>query len=179
MRTLLITVITIITLSCDDGDVKTLRFRVNHFQQPKYHTLGLLVQSNGNIEKDNWTYFSYPIEGFEYEAGFIYELIVEEEKYLFYDILSSRYTLKKIVSKSKVPDDTQFEINLMTVFKGYPYRMVTGDASSGFKILDTIEIDCNDLCNELNKMLEEDCSLSGLFTHTQTESIKLIELKKE
>lgn len=184
MKLLLIAIFTFIVLSCDEENVQIVNFRVNHFQQTATgvsQTLVLLIQTAEDIGKEDWSLFYSTIDGFDYEAGYVYDLMVElrKVKNAPIDAPSVHYVLNKVISKEKVADDIEFEINLKSVTRSSPPSFVTGDVTSGFKILDQVEIDCNSLCNELNQMLEEEDELSGIFLHAETESIKLIELKKE
>ena len=63
----------------------------------------LLVQEGSAIDSDNWSCFYFEIEGFDYEAGFLYDLelhISECPKPLAADASSLRYVLVKVISKT-------------------------------------------------------------------------------
>ena len=63
----------------------------------------LLVQEGSATDSDNWSYFYSEIEGFDYEAGFFYDLevhISERPKPLAADASSLRYELIEIISKT-------------------------------------------------------------------------------
>ena len=56
----------------------------------------LLVQEGSAIDSDNWSNFNSEIEGFDYEAGFLYDLevhIIERPKPLAADASSLLYEL--------------------------------------------------------------------------------------
>jgi len=68
--------------------------------------------------KDEWTYFYDQIEGFKYEEGFTYELLVNEIPVPnpAADASSLRYELKNIVSKTPTLDNSEL-IKEWTVIK--------------------------------------------------------------
>ncbi|HEY9168134.1 MAG TPA: DUF4377 domain-containing protein [Lutibacter sp.] len=158
--------------------------RVNHFQQTatgEGQTLVYLVQEGSDIGTEKWNNFYSNIEGFEYELGYVYDLIVEKQaiKNPPADGSSINYGLIEIISKEKIEDNVSFEVILKSTKRSDPPSFVTGNKVSGFKILNTIEIDCSDLCDQMVQMLETENELLGLFKHTETDAIKLIELKME
>ena len=62
-----------------------------------------MVQEGSAIDSDNWSNFNSEIEGFDYEAGFLYDLevhISERRKQLAADASSLRYELIEIISKT-------------------------------------------------------------------------------
>ncbi|MBC7922380.1 MAG: DUF4377 domain-containing protein [Ferruginibacter sp.] len=63
----------------------------------------LLVQQDPLIGTDQWQYFYAPIEGFDYQPGFVYDLRVRTEQVENPppDASSLRYILVKVVSKVK------------------------------------------------------------------------------
>ncbi|WP_224996194.1 DUF4377 domain-containing protein [Cesiribacter sp. SM1] len=63
-----------------------------------------LVQEGSLIGTDEWNYFYEQIEGFNYETGFIYELLVNKRKVKNppMDAPNVKYTLVKILSKEEV-----------------------------------------------------------------------------
>ena len=75
----------------------------------------MLVKEN---PEDEWTYFYSQIEGFKYEEGFAYELLVNEIPVSnpAADASSIRYELKSIVSKIPTPDNAEL-IKEWTVIK--------------------------------------------------------------
>ena len=63
----------------------------------------LLVQEGSAIDSDNWNYFYSEIEGFDYEAGFLYDLEVHisaRPEPIPADASSLRYVLVKVISKT-------------------------------------------------------------------------------
>ena len=68
--------------------------------------------------EDEWTYFYDQIEGFKYEEGFTYELLVNEIQVPnpAADASSIRYELNNIVSKTPTLDNSEL-INEWTVIK--------------------------------------------------------------
>lgn len=60
-----------------------------------------LVQQGSNIDGDSWEYFYDQIEGFHYEPGFVYKLLVAKEsvKNPPQDASNIKYILVKELSK--------------------------------------------------------------------------------
>lgn len=176
--------ISILGISCSDESFETTNMRVNHFQQTAIgegQTLVNLVQEGSDIGTEKWDYFYSNIEGFEYELGYVYDLIVEKQtiKNPPADGSSINYILIEIISKERIEDSVSFEVFLKSTKRSDSPSFVTGNKESGFKILNTIEIDCSDLCDQMFQMLETENELLGLFNHTDSGAIKLIELKIE
>ncbi len=181
---LILSIISILGISCSDENFETTNMRVNHFQQTAIgvdQRLVNLIQEGNDIGFNDWSYFYDNIEGFDYELGYIYDLSVRKETVSNppADGSSIKYILNRIISKERVANNITFEIRLKSVIMSNPPSFVIGNNNSGFKILDTIEIDCNDHCDEMIQMLETENELLGVFNHTDSGSIKLIELKTE
>jgi hypothetical protein len=174
--------ILILVTSCSsDDNIETVSMRVNHYKQTAnglFPKLVYLIQEENEIGTTNWNYFYSNIEGFEYELGFTYDILVIKESIDNppQDASSIKYTLKNVISKEKVGDDITFEIRLKSVTRNNPPSYVTGNLSSGYKILNTTEIDCGELCENLSENLENEDEVSGLFKHIENGKLKLIEL---
>jgi len=181
---LILSIISTLGISCSDESFETTNMRINHFQQTAIgldQRLVYLIQEGNEIGTNDWTYFYNNIEGFDYELGYVYDISVIKETISNppTDGSSIKYTLNKIISKERVTNNITFEIRLKSVIMSNPPSFVTGNINSGFKILDTIEIDCNDHCDEMIQMLETENELLGVFNHTDSGSIKLLALKPE
>lgn len=64
----------------------------------------LQIQKGENLESDNWQFFYDQIQGFEFEPGFIYQLLVKttpKEGPIPSDASSLDYKLVKIISKNE------------------------------------------------------------------------------
>src|SRR5688500_9736276 len=63
----------------------------------------LLVQFDEHLDSDVWSYFNEPIEGFQYQQGYIYRLRVRKETIQDppMDASSIRYILLDVLSKQK------------------------------------------------------------------------------
>ncbi len=131
-----------------------------------------------NKEKEDiggavWSYKRLFIEDFDYEPGYIYDLQVMS-KYApnSEDIYGLK--LKKVIAKVKVADNTKFEVNL----RSHKTDLVTGNSSTGYKILNKIKIDCNNLCNEFTQIMSSSNeNIAGEFMRNADGSYKLITLK--
>lgn len=113
--------------------------------------------------------FYHAIEGFEYEWGYNYELVVEKLKIAKpkADGPSIGFRLKKQLRKEKVGADLQFELPL--VHNGY--RMIEPDKGNclylGVVPVNTGSVSCETLS----------AAESGVFQHSFTGEIRLIKLK--
>ncbi len=81
--------------------------RVNYFTQTcqgLYEGNCLLIQEDAEIGSDNWSLFYYEnsIDGFEYEAGYVYDLRVEKTHIPNppQDASSIEYKLIEVISKT-------------------------------------------------------------------------------
>lgn len=183
-KLLLLVLISLPIFSCSTDDSKeTLLLRVNHHQQTAVGvgpTLVYLVQQDETIGTEQWLPLHDEIAGFEFEPGYMYDLLVTREfiGYTLEDGSSVRYSLDKVIRKEKVEPDTPFEITLKSVAMIDPPEFVTGNPESGFEVLDSIAIDCGNLCEELQQVLETEDEVTGIFRHREdAEGIELLELK--
>ncbi|WP_442265038.1 DUF4377 domain-containing protein [Tenacibaculum sp. ZS6-P6] len=173
---LLFTFIGLLTSCEEDNESQIVDIRVNHYKNtaiglaPQFT---LLVQEGNVLNTDTWFNFFSTIEGFTYEPGYTYALSVKKEVVSNppQDASSLKYTLQKVISKEKVSDDTSFNLSLK--LDGNSFVNVS---SSNFLILNTITIDCGDLCQELeNKLLTEN-NVTGTFKHINENKLKLVDL---
>ena len=164
--------------SDDDIQPQTINMRINHYQGTgiaECPVLTFLVQEGKDIGTDHWGNFYSQVEGFDYEPGHIYKLSVTKQRIDNppADGSSYKYKLKKIVSKDKIDGDAQFEIYLKLGGQSF----ITGNSSTEYKLLNQIEIDCNELCDELNENIQNQNSLIGRFKHLQNNEIQLVGFK--
>ncbi len=175
----LIFLLAFITFLCsceDDNDNSEIAtIRINHYQStaigfaPQF---AFLAQEGSDLNTDTWVNFFHPIEGFNYELGYIYTLAVKKETIANppEDGSSTQYTLLEVTSKEKVNDDTTFDIRL----KLDDINFV--NTSSGFKILNAITINCGTLCQELENKLQNNSDLTGTFKHIDQDTFELVAL---
>lgn len=86
--------------------------QVKHYQEP---CVGENIQMCYLIEKDGQEQYFYSfIEGFDYEWGYTYQLSVKIDTIAepLQDASSLEYTLKEVIEKTAVPDNTRFELPL-------------------------------------------------------------------
>ena len=166
-------------LSCSNDDdqpqTATIDMRINHFQNTGIAlgpVLTLMVQEETEIGTENWTKFYSTIEGFNYQPGTIYNLSVKTEPINNppADGSSMKYTLLEIKSTQEVDNETPFEIDLKINGENF----ITTD--NGLKLLNKTNIDCNNLCDELENSLQNQDFVTGTFKRISNDEIKLIEL---
>lgn len=173
-------------ISCKkDKDTEIIQMRINHYQQPAwssfYSGFALIVQKDDRIGSNDWSSFENNIAGFEFEPGYVYDVEVEKKPVVNPPMDGSNvaYTLKSVLSKTKIPVETTFEIFLSrkygngTGFVSY----VTKDASSNYKLLDQMSISCGNLGVDLSKYLEAKNEITAVCKHLDSNSLQLISIK--
>ena len=95
-------------INTDNGSAVT-NLRVNSYTVECYGEMEgncLLVQEGDKIGTEDWEYFYYEdsIEGFDYEAGYMYDLLVRkiQVKDPPQDGSSIQYKLIRVISKDRV-----------------------------------------------------------------------------
>ena len=106
MKTLItFCVISILLLSCDEDSPQKVALRIKENKSSCTDFSGqrecYLVQQGSKIGTDDWDLFYSQINGFEYEPGFVYKLLVLKSKVDDppMDASSFRYKLIKVISK--------------------------------------------------------------------------------
>ena len=173
---ILITIGILFSCSNDDNESEIINLRVNHFRSTGFTlvpTLKLLVQEGNDIGTDIWTNFSTNIEGFIYEPGNIYNLLVKKETIDNppADGSSLKYTLIEIESAEEISLETPFKIDLKINGESFITR------NSGYQLLNQIEIECDNLCNELDVTLQNQDTVIGTFNRISSNEIRLIEIE--
>ena len=165
-----------VLISCEEENQNEIvDIRVNHY---KNTALGLspqftlLIQEGAILNTDTWHNFYSSIEGFTYEPGYIYALSVKKETIQnpLQDASSFKYSLQEILSKEKVSEDVSFDLTLKLEGDNFV------NSSSNFLILDSITIDCGNLCQELENKLQTENNVSGTFKHIDENNLRLIGL---
>jgi hypothetical protein len=181
----MLAILPMIILSCENDE--KIEMRVNHYQQPvsdgNVWYLGLNVQEGDEIGKDEWHYFYDHIAGFEYELGYVYDIEVQKKHVNtagMMDGSSVDYSLVRVISKTKVPEETTFDIRLTIKYGDGGYsQFIAKDSTSNYYLLEETEIDCGDLRESLEEYLEDQAGLVGTFTHVNDKKIRLVDLKTQ
>ncbi|HET6556384.1 MAG TPA: DUF4377 domain-containing protein [Prolixibacteraceae bacterium] len=188
MKNILIIVLAIVSIgviSCEkDDNVEIVKMRVNHYQQPANHLeafygLSFNVQEGDQIGKDKWYGFYNTISGFDYELGYVYKIEVQK-KHIEEPVIDRpnvEYSLVRILSKTKVPQETTFDITLTIKFSNGFESLVTKNALNKFSLLGMTEIDCGNLCDSLEENIANQNELIGTFAHMDDKTIQLLNLK--
>jgi hypothetical protein len=168
-----------VLFSCSNSDgneSQIIDMRINHFQNTGIAVgpvLTLLVQEGNNIGTNSWTKFYSNIEGFAYEPGKIYNLSVKVEPIENppADGSSLKYTLVEVKSIQQVDNETLFDIDLKINGENF----ITTD--SGLKLLNQINIDCKNICNDLETTIQNQDFVIGTFKRISDNEIQLVEVK--
>ena len=149
--------------SLNDDDNEQI-IRINHYKKTAFGPFPCLVyqsQQNEELGTDTWSNFYDPIEGFNYEPGYIYllKVSVSEIPNPPQDGSDKKYKLSEILEKDPVDPDLKFPVKL----KWAETNFVTGD--SQMILLNEYPIDCQQLCDELAENLENSNEVTGIFTH--------------
>jgi|SRR5690606_30438872 len=111
MKILLPLILLIVVTSCGtaSGDFSEMQLRVNSYTVDcvgEMEGTCLLVQEGEDIGTEDWEYFYYvdSIEGFEYEPGYIYDLLVRKRNVPNPPADGSAYSyeLVKVISKESL-----------------------------------------------------------------------------
>ncbi|RZK60322.1 MAG: DUF4377 domain-containing protein [Pedobacter sp.] len=169
---------TLLISSCEKTE-NQIKIRINQFKQTAVAPYGPVItfsaQQGNEIGSTNWSAFYDQIVGFDYEVGYVYDLLVVETEILNppADGRSKAYQLKQVLSKTKVDESITFNLTLKNDLINY----VKGDAISGYTLLDEADIDCGNLCNEFANALQSNSKLiNGRFCLNSDGSIKLVEI---
>ena len=167
-----------------DIGVEILKMRINHYQQPVnqfefFYGMAFFVQIGEDIGNENWNSFPYIINGFDYELGYIYDIEVSKKHLeLTIDGPNAEYSLFKIISMEEVSKNTTFDIILTIKYHNGFESLVKRDEYNNFSLLDNINIECGELCDDLDQGIENQIGLIGTFNHLNKNTIKLKNLKK-
>ena len=165
---------------------ETIKIRMNHYYTVGQGMMGQelyrLVQTEENFGTDQWTPFFNNIENFNYEIGYIYELSLIKKTIAEpgNDQSPYKYILKREISKSKVTEETPFEIPIKTSeLELQPFFYVNRVSSEKFQLLYQIDINCGIICDSLLDKLNDSTitELNGVFIHTDLpNTIELVDL---
>jgi len=146
----------------DDLQLKVAHYRVP-CQGEGVQLCYLISKKGGETE-----FFYDSIEGFEYEWGYNYEIVVEKIKIEepMADASAFRYRLKRQISKKKVPADLRFELPLLVD----NYRVVESAGKNclyfGSVLISTGAISCDSLAG----------GQEGVFQHTSG-GLRLVKMR--
>ncbi|MCV9387169.1 DUF4377 domain-containing protein [Reichenbachiella ulvae] len=169
----------LIFASCEEENfLREEQVRIDHYQtvaSGEGLQLVYRVQIDEQIGSDNWSYRYDPIEGLDYEWGYVYDVKVEVIKVNDppADGSSRRYKLKELISKTPVESNVSFEIGLKNVDYSSE-SFVQLHIEEGYQLLSEVPIACDaEVCNELYPTLESESYVQGKFHHVGDGSIYL------
>ena len=170
----------LLALSCNEEDPDTSFLVVHHYQQTcenqEKHLCYLIQEDDNGLEPayDRWNMLA-DITGFEYELGYIYHIEVKKSPVTNPSpgMPAFQYSFVQIHSRTKVDATSTFEIVLKHANEE---SFVTKITDTNFKILNQITIDCKDLCSELSSGINASNGLSGVFVHSDKNTITLTKL---
>ncbi len=173
---LIIIVSFISSCSNDDDSSQIVNLEVKHYRVPAVALDLLLTTYVREGDDPNFRTFYNGIEGFTHELGFDYELLVKRSEIENppADGSSIRYELIDIVSQTPGSTTELFEIGLAFNRGDFTDTFITGDDTNGFQLLNTIDIDCSTICNELNLDIPDGTALFGTFTRNNDNAYVLV-----
>ncbi|WP_299184513.1 DUF4377 domain-containing protein [uncultured Aquimarina sp.] len=175
-KALFLLVISIILNSCNgdnnNDDSRIESWRINHYQNTVIfldYTAAIQYQTDDSIDTEDYRSLYGGINGFEFENGFIQDIIVKlkPNDLSIADIPPYEITLIKVLAKTQVSPDTTFKIRLTrNIIPESFENWVFVDEDNNYSIINSfIRIDCESLCNELSTKINNQEQLTGVFTH--------------
>lgn len=171
MKNLFFLSVILLTISCGTPPTKTTESQpetiwVNSFKVPCTGVAPmncLQIQKGKTLQDDQWEFFYDNIEGFDYQAGFLYKLLVKieelERENVPADASSLKYTLVEVVEKKQ---DTKLRINdiwAVENIQGTPFEMESTNPRAKHPMLEVHVADKkilgNDGCNQFFGKLEK------------------------
>lgn len=151
-------ILLIISLSCATGKINNRIYWINSAKVPCSGVDSMQcfnVQKGETLNWENWQNFYSSIEGFDFEPGYLYKLIVNEKKLntenVPADASSIKYTLVKILEK-KV--DRRFKLNDVWILENIQGEKIQFEKTNTHRKAPQIEFDItemrvngNDGCN--------------------------------
>lgn len=178
--------LTLLIFSCsDDGFTsKTESLRIDYYRPAAMGIAPQLVyrvQQGDDIGSDDWNFLYSGIDGFDYEPGYIYNLEVNVTDIAnpLADGSSKRIELKNVVSKTSVAEDSTYTILIKRSSAEGGTTFVFGDAENGYNLANELEIDCNEICSDLEAAIKTDSFIYGTFQVQSNTSIKLISVENQ
>lgn len=184
MKSIYFLLVSLVIISCNDDELEIVNMRINHHMQSAVGvapTLVLMTQEDDKIGTNDWQYHYAGISGFNYVWGYVYDLKISKRHFEnpLADGSSFEYILEKLISKTPVDKNTSFELNLKSESRGITPTIVTGDAGSGFKLMNEEEINCSTYCEELEQFLDEENEVTGSFRYDNLNQLLLLKVKSE
>lgn len=116
----------------------------------------------------------------EKEVGYLYDITVSKNTigHPPADGSAIQCSLIEVNSKTKVDENTLFEIRLKSEPHISPPSFVAGTFQTSYNLLNEIPIDCDILCEELAESLDTPPEVVGQFVHQGSDGNTLIRLIK-
>ncbi|WP_299437784.1 DUF4377 domain-containing protein [uncultured Aquimarina sp.] len=190
-KILFLLIVSLVFSSCSDDDETTeiTNLRVNHYKTTTngffFGGLGvaLLVEEGNQIGQNNFTPTFNGINNFDYELGSTYDLRVSKTILPNppQDASNIRIDLIEIISKTLVSPDTEFKVRLtQNHTNGTFNNWVFVNPDNDYSIINSsIEIICENLCDELSTKINNQEQLTGVFVHGNTNEYILKEILNE
>jgi len=121
------------------------------------------IQKSETLSEDGWEFFYSDIKGFNFEAGYIYKLLIKIEELkrenVPADASSLKYTLVEMIEKKQ---DTKLRLNdiwAVQSIQGQPFKNAKAEPRSKRPLLEihlvNMKIMGNDGCNQIMGKLEK------------------------
>lgn len=155
-----------------DTDVNIEYMRIkHHLVECEGYQVGhcLLIQTEGS---DDWVYFYEEIEGFEFEWGTDYEILVQKQSVtpVFPTDSSLMYSLLEVLSSTQLPTDDVFSYTTRN-----SHDRILEIAPQEFSLLGEKTFTCNaDDCNNLRSAMEQEQATVLSFQHSENPEAPLL-----
>ncbi len=172
MKKILFLCATALLLACsaDDASVTSdeVALFVNHYKTTSVlNGTQFLIQENDAIGSDTFQGNAF-IKNFEFEPGFTYHLTARKitTENAGTDAATVSYELVSVQEKNPVAPQTTFEIPVSRFVNGLGYfSFVRGTSEIGYTLSQEIEIECQNLCPQLQSITLHQELATGTFTH--------------
>jgi hypothetical protein len=156
---------------------------INHYQQPVnneeyFKGLAYLVQEGNDIGDEAWYPLLNTISGFDYELGYVYEIEVSKTEFEepLIDSPGIEYTLERINSKTRAPENATFEIMIAFNYSNGFESLVEKNDDSQYTLMGETVISAGAFYEALEEALENQYGIKGTFSHVDKQSIRLVDL---
>lgn len=180
--------ISIVVFSCgkeeDSAKPNLVKMRINHYQQPVnneeyFKGLAFLVQEGDEMGSEIWYPLLNTISGFDYDLGYVYEIEVKKNEINepLIDDPGIKYVFERVVSKTRVPANTTFNIIIAFNYTNGFESLVEKNEASQYTLMGETVIETGAFYDALEEGLANQYGIKGTFSHVDDQSLRLEDLQ--